>query len=208
MPLVYICFAILPPADQQAIPTSEVNMPTIVRVARRLILVLCFIGLIATNVLTLTSAAFNTALSGIVGASLGIKTVSSALQSRITSQNTLIKKQQSRVIQQKAATRRFGARLASRTKRVAAKSIAAIPAESIPFIGIAVLIADTSYELYAACETLNDLDTLYSDLGVTQTTPDDTLHSVCNPKLPDAQQVWRDIADNSSGWWDAIQNSL
>jgi hypothetical protein len=49
-------------------------------------------------------------------------------------------------------TRRFGTRLASRTKRVAAKSIAAIPAESIPFLGVAVLIADTSYELYAACD--------------------------------------------------------
>jgi hypothetical protein len=30
------------------------------------------------------------------------------------------------------------------------QSIAAIPAESIPFIGVAVLLADTGYELYAA----------------------------------------------------------
>jgi hypothetical protein len=36
----------------------------------------------------------------------------------------------------KAATRKIGTRLTSRTKRVAAKSIAAIPAESIPFIGV------------------------------------------------------------------------
>ena len=52
------------------------------------------------------------------------------------------------------------------TKRVAAKSIAAIPAESIPLIGLAVLIADTGYELYAACETVGDLDQLYVDLGM------------------------------------------
>ena len=45
-------------------------------------------------------------------------------------------------------------------------SITAIPAESIPFIGVAVLIADTGYELYAACETVRDLDQLYSDLGM------------------------------------------
>jgi hypothetical protein len=43
--------------------------------------------------------------------------------------------------------------MSTRTKRVADKSIAAIPAESIPFIGVAVLITDTGYELYAACET-------------------------------------------------------
>jgi hypothetical protein len=44
-------------------------------------------------------------------------------------------------------------------------SIAAIPGESIPFIGVAVLIVDTGYELYAACETVRDLDQLYVDLG-------------------------------------------
>jgi hypothetical protein len=38
----------------------------------------------------------------------------------------------------------------AKTTRVVAKSIAAIPAESIPFIGVAVPIADTGYGLYAA----------------------------------------------------------
>jgi hypothetical protein len=52
----------------------------------------------------------------------------------------------------------FCSRLASRTKRVAAKSIAAILAEPIPFIGVAVLITDTGYELYAACVTVRELD--------------------------------------------------
>jgi hypothetical protein len=80
----------------------------------------------------------------------------------------------------------FYTRLATRTKRVAANSIAASPAESIPFIGVAVLIADTGYELYAACETVWDLDQLYSDLGVDDETADDAMHSVYDPELPDA----------------------
>ena len=90
----------------------------------------------------------------------------------------------------KAATRKFGTRLATRTKRVAAKSIAAIPAESIPFIGVAVLIADTGYELYAACESMRDLDQLYSDLGMNDETPDDVMHSVCDLQLPGPGEVW------------------
>ena len=178
-------------------------MSTFITLTRRLLLVLCFAGLIATNLLTLTNAAFNTALSGMIGATLGVKTVASTLQSRIAAQDKLIKNQRALGAQRKAATKRFGTRLASRTKRVAAKSIAAIPAEAIPFIGIAVLIADTGYELYAACETLNDLDTLYMELGMAQATPEDTLHSVCNPELPDAEHVWEGVT-NSSGWWEAI----
>ena len=47
-----------------------------------------------------------------------------------------------------------------------------------------MLVADTGYELYAACETVKDLDQLYSDLGMVDETPGDVLHSVCNPALP------------------------
>jgi hypothetical protein len=72
----------------------------------------------------------------------------------------------------------------AKTKRVAAKSIAAIPAESIPFIGVAVLIADTGYELYAACETVRGLDQLYVDLGMDDEVSGDAMHSVCDPELP------------------------
>ena len=117
---------------------------------KRLLLTLTFLALIATNILTLTSTAFNAAVSGLMGTALGIRTVSSLMQSKITSQDKAIKKHKATAIKRKAATRKFGTRLASRTKRVAAKCIAAIPAESIPFIGVAVLIADTGYELYAA----------------------------------------------------------
>ena len=112
---------------------------------KRLLLTASFLALITTNILSLTSTAFNAAVSGLMGTALGIRTVSSALQTKINSQDKTIKKQAAVQAKRKAATRKFGNRLASRTKRVAAKSIAAIPAESIPFIGVAVLIADTGY---------------------------------------------------------------
>ena len=68
-------------------------------------------------------------------------------------------------------------------------SIAAIPAESIPFFGVAVLLADTGYELYAACETVRDLDELYVDLGMEDEVPEDAMHSVCDPSLPEAGEI-------------------
>jgi hypothetical protein len=98
----------------------------------------------------------------------------------------------------------FCTRLATRTKRVAAKSIAAIPAESIPFIGVAVLIADTGYELYAACETVRELDQLYVDLGM----PDDVLHSICDPELPGAGEVWDGIVEKSGEWWESLVEAV
>jgi hypothetical protein len=59
---------------------------------------------------------------------------------------------------------------------------------------VAVLIADTGYELYAACESIRDLDQLYSELGMADDTPDDVMHSVCDPELPETGNVWDGMA--------------
>ena len=120
-------------------------MPKIFTWTKRAILTASFLALITTNILSLTSTAFNAAVSGLMGTALGIRTVSSMMQTKLAGQNKAIKKQAAVQAKRKAATRKFGTRLASRTKRVTAKSIVAIPAESIPFIGVAVLIADTGY---------------------------------------------------------------
>ena len=114
---------------------------------KRLIISTTVLALLTTNILTLSSTAFNAALSGLMGTALGIRTVSSMMQTKLTSQDKAIKNQAAVQAKGKAAAKKFGTRLASRTKRVAVKSIAAIPAEAIPFLGVAVLIADTGYEL-------------------------------------------------------------
>ena len=175
---------------------------------KRLLLTCTILGLLATNVLTLTSTAFNAALSGALATATGIRTVSTMMQSKITSQNNTIKRQQTSATKRKAATKRFGARLASRTKRVTTKSIAAIPAEAIPFLGVAVLIADTGYELYAACETMRDLDDLYLELGVQADDTNDAIHIACNPDLPDAGDVWDGVVGKSGEWLDQARAAM
>jgi hypothetical protein len=175
---------------------------------KRLLLTATFLALITTSILTLTHTAFKAALSGLMGTALGIRTVSSMMQTKLATQDKAIKKHQSATIKRKAAARRFGTRLASRTRRVAAKSIVAIPAESIPFIGVAVLIADTGHELYAACETVRDLDQLYAELGMADETPDDVMHSVCDPQLPDAGEVWDEVVEKSGGWLDEARGAM
>lgn len=176
--------------------------------AKRLLLTATLLGLIATNILTLTHTAFNSALSGLLGSYLGVRTVASTMQAKLAAKDTAIRKQKTAAMRRKAATQKFGSRLTARTKRVAAKSIAAIPAESIPFLGVAVLIADTGYELYAACETVTDLDQLYADLGINQATPDDVLHSVCDPQLPDAGRVWGGVVDQVDTWWEELKEAV
>ena len=61
--------------------------------------------------------------------------------------------------------------------------MAAIPAESLPIIGISVLVAATAYELYEACESMRDLDDLYAGLGMEDDVPGDVVREVCDVEL-------------------------
>lgn len=175
---------------------------------KRVLLTIGFLALVTTNILTLTNTAFNTALSGLLGTALGVRTVSGMMQAKISGQTRTIRAQTADEASRKAATRRFGTRLSNRTRRVATKSIAAIPAESIPFIGVAVLIADTGYELYAACETVRDLDQLYSDLGMNTEVPPDAMRSVCDPAIPEPGAIWNGVVDNIDQWRQSLLDAV
>jgi hypothetical protein len=73
---------------------------------------------------------------------------------------------------------------------------------------VAVLIADTGYELYAACETVRDLDQLYSDLGMADEVQGDAMHSVCDPELPDVGQVWGGVVERLDQWWESLVEAV
>lgn len=73
---------------------------------------------------------------------------------------------------------------------------------------MAVLIADTGYELYAACETVTDLDQLYSDLGMAGESTEDVMHSVCQPQLPGAGEVWGGVVERSGEWWESLVEAV
>ena len=74
---------------------------------------------------------------------------------------------------------------------------------TIEFSGGTILIADTGYELYAACKTVKDLDQLYEELGMGGQVPDDAMHSVCDPKLPDAGEIWGGLLEAWTRRYDA-----
>ena len=39
-------------------------------------------------------------------------------------------------------------------------------------------------------------------------TPDDVMHSVCNPELPDAGKVWDGVVGKSGEWWEILVDAV
>ncbi|WOJ92788.1 hypothetical protein R0135_13465 [Congregibacter variabilis] len=151
------------------------------RLIRHTAVILITLALLASNVLLLTNTAFNAAISTALATTLGVRTVSSALSAKLAGSERQARVLKSAQVKRNAAVRGFGKNLTARTKRVAARGIAAIPAESIPYIGAAVVVSSMVYELFEACETLRELDSLYADLGVAENVPSDAMSTLCNP---------------------------
>ena len=176
-------------------------MPKILTWTKRLILTVSLLALITTNILTLTHSAFNATVSGLMGTAFGIQTVSDVLRSKVDARNKTINNR-------KLATRKFGSKVTKRTKKLVATTLAEIPGEAIPLLGIPVLLAATAYEIKLACENLDDLDQLYSDMGMTDETPDDVMHSACHPTMPEAGNVWDGVVEKSGEWLDQARAAM
>ena len=167
---------------------------------RRLIFTGSLLALLATNVLTLTSTAFNAALSGVFSKALGVQTVADLMSQRLATKEAALVRAQSTRASKQLAAKNFGRRLVSRTQRVAATSIASIAAESVPYLGISVILAATGYELYEACQSMKDLEELYGALEVEEASPSETIQLVCDPQLPDVSEVWNGVKAQSGEW--------
>ena len=137
--------------------------------------------LVITNVLTLTSTVVNAALTGLLATAIGVKTATGMLHRQLAIQRVNNARLQSRMLLHRNQVRTVGRRLAARTKRIAAYSIAEIPASVIPYAGLSLLVAGTVWELKQLCDGLKDMEVLYAQMEIDEPLDGDTLRVVCNP---------------------------
>lgn len=100
----------------------------------------------------------------------------------------------------KAAAAQVTGSLQARTKRVAATNLASVAGESIPFYGIAIIAAATSYELKSACDTMRDLYDLEVALNPDQASEDGRDY-VCGLQVPTKEEIWQSTKTSPRAAW-------
>ena len=127
----------------------------------RAIFTLLFIGSLFVNVTMFAWSAGAVALSSAFKAVTGITTVIDNHKRQVT---------------------RVSKRIATRTSRSVARSVVSIPAEAIPYFGVATIITITGLEINDACATMKDIKELN---GLLDTAEDIDTGTVCGLKVPD-----------------------
>ncbi|MDO8777972.1 MAG: hypothetical protein Q7K57_56505 [Burkholderiaceae bacterium] len=103
-----------------------------------------------------------------------------------------------------AATTSFTKRLATRSAINASRNLSSVPAESIPYIGIGIVVAVTALDLYDACETLKDINALNSEFGSAH----EDQAKVCGLNVPTRQQILAQVKSNSKNTYESTANLL
>jgi hypothetical protein len=103
------------------------------------------------------------------------------LQSEKLARQKLLKQQNLNRVKVKSLSQR----MVKRTVRTTTRNLAQIPAESIPYVGAAVIVAATALDIKDACDTLHDLDEIMALAGVEKQQSSTTMNTLCDPKMLD-----------------------
>lgn len=196
--------------DRSQLGTSTLRATlTVLNVSKTLILTLTLLASLALNVASLTVAPVFSALSTAIESVAGnLTTVRGkhrqsvrALNTKLAAQSrratTLAKSNASLKRTVKKTTRRISGRVAKAT----ARSTGSIAAESIPYVGIGVILGVTAWEVSDACETMDDLHQL--ELAFDPEAGIDTEHTeVCGTQVPTKEEILQSLKESPGKAWD------
>jgi hypothetical protein len=161
------------------------NMRIFSRLFRVLTLVTFCLSLLL-NIAMFASTTLAAATSGIIKAATGIDTV---------------------IEKQKNAVTKASKRISRRVVVGATRNIATMFGEAVPFIGIAVIVGTTTWELQEACETLKDVNELESAFGSTENAGED-IRTVCGQTVPSKEEVWESVKTSPEKAWGSAKEQI
>ena len=94
--------------------------------------------------------------------------------------NKALQKYHAQVRQRKLVVKNIGNRLLQRTKKLAMRTVAAVPAKSIPVIGAGMTVAGVGYEVLSLCENLKDIEEMQRECGVEEPVEKGIIKFICD----------------------------
>lgn len=160
----------------------------ILGLSKTVILALALLASLALNVATVTLApVFNT--------------LSSAVERVVGNLATVRGRQAQKSLMVKKTVRQTTQRISRRVAKATVRSVGSAAAESIPFLGVGVLLGVTALEISDACATMGDLHQL--ELALDSAAPKDEENAkVCGMKAPTKEEVVSSLRNSPGQAWD------
>ena len=178
---------------------------------KRLAVSVTLISLLSTNILAITSSAFHKKLFDLLSRvpipellndaplkkQRHLEVENRRLEARerdLARQNRKIKQKNSELLRKQqlqktklAKARSVSSRIAKRTAKNVTRNVSSVVAESIPYLGVAVVVSVTALDVKDGCNTVRDVNEIINTLDPEGLTHDES--EVCGVKLPSSDQL-------------------
>lgn len=96
-----------------------------------------------------------------------------------------------------------------RIKRMTASNLGATLGESIPFFGIGVIVAGTTYEMTESCAAMDEMTDLLKLLDPAEYSSEDGSHAqICGLNVPTKEELWQDVKSSPSAAWETSKRAV
>ena len=171
---------------------SKTILIIIKSISHSAVLATLIFSLLVTNFLTLTSSIVHNALYGLLDSIHVTRyfsdTPTQRTQKLKAEKKALVTKQQKRIHKIKGVT----SRIAKRTARNVGVNVASVPAEALPWLGVASVVGVTAMDIKDGCDTMKDMNGLLQELDL-ETNDEET--TVCGYTLPSTQELMDNLKD-------------
>lgn len=185
-------------------------------ILKKAIFTLVILILISSNILSITNAKFHDILSDLFSKipiselmahskSKKFRTIEAENKS-LKEQNNKFKKQEKIRKAKLAKAHKISRRVALRTAKNVSLNVSSVVVESVPYVGVGVILAVTAADVYAGCETIKDNNELLSLFDAEQLSVDE--EKVCGLKIPTEQEISKKLKDYKREFNDAIGGTI
>lgn len=209
---------------------QKLKNPSLWKRAKTVLLILPFLGIVASNIAMLVSDSFHTTafntLKSVLGYALDDTTLTRLLShsptavrttdvavktrewtdknTRLTKNNTELEEKHSKLNTESAkkagAVQKVSKRIATRSVGGATRNIASLPGEAIPILGTSIIVGVTLWDIHDFCQNMKDLNELNGVFGHHLEDQD----AVCGMEVPTKEQVMADAREN---WQEAYRTA-
>lgn len=158
---------------------------------KSLLVSLSLVGLLATNIATLVNSTFHDWLYRITLSALSVGGDQLARKAMINSPKAKMDElatKNKQLANQLQRNGKFAKETAGKVhKRLitgVARNLASLPSEALPIAGVAFIVGATTLDIYDACQTMKDFNSLLVRLGEGEENPD-----LCGQKVPSVEEV-------------------
>jgi hypothetical protein len=193
----------------------------ILRVIRRSLMLIVLIVSVWLNIAFVLSDTFITAASQFVSTVSGTRSMMLRqaddilmLERQLEASRQAERRLQSELLTSRTARREMqeataevAARIGRRHSVAAARELAVMPAETIPFWGAAIIVTATAIELKELCDTLIDMTDLQQRFSNDVAESYDQL-TVCSMNVPSRDDIWQSARTTPGAVWSSAQDAM